>query len=168
MPDATKTQSSATPAWIQNEIALGSRLGEACQQGHRADFSYLLALISTNVTEQGFAQLQRPDDAAADWVPPFAHGQPVPLAARADDWARNPARAMRESFADWRLLNALDPEALALQNDPKHIPGQVLDNCPHFAQARLRQDAESTVTCNQEADLVDVIDRLRGIDRSAA
>lgn len=168
MAETTYTQNSPQPAWIQNEITLGSRLGEACQQGRRADFSYLLSLISTNVTEHGFAQLQRPDEGAHAWVPPFPHAQPQPLAAREQDWKRNPAQAVTHSFADWRLLNALDPEALALHNDPARLPGVVRDNCPHYAQARLNLHGKASDEQGQESDLVDVIDGLRGVDRSAA
>lgn len=168
MPDASKTTSATSTAWIQNEIALGGRLGEAFQQGRRADFSYLLSLISSNVTEQGFAQLQRPAAGAPDWIPPFAHAQPQPLAARERDWQRKPMQAIVNSFADWRLLNALDPEALALANDPARIPGVVRDNCAHYVQARLDADTAATAEHLQESDLVEVIDTLRGVDRNAA
>ncbi|MGX5914333.1 VC2046/SO_2500 family protein [Aliidiomarina sp. Khilg15.8] len=168
MPDATDTFTSTQPAWIQNEITLGTRLGEACQEGRRADFSYLLSLISSNVTEQGYAQLQRPEKAAREWVPPFPHAQPQPLEARPQDWQRNPSKAIAHSFADWRLLNALDPEALSLQNNPAKIPGVVRDNCPHYVQARLNRSTTQATEQGQEADLVDVIDSLRGVDRSAA
>lgn len=168
MPATSKTTSATSTAWIQNEIALGGRLGEAFQQGRRADFSYLLALISSNVTEQGFAQLQRPAADAADWRPPFAHAKPQPLAAREQDWQRKPMQAMAHSFADWRLLNALDPEALALANDPARIPGVVRDNCAHYVQARLDADSALRGDALQESDLVEVIDTLRGVDRNAA
>ncbi|WP_157982784.1 VC2046/SO_2500 family protein [Aliidiomarina minuta] len=168
MDAANNTQQTSPAEWIQHEIPLGKHLSEAFQSGRRADFSYLLSLLSTNATESGFARLQRAPQPDQKWQPPFASAPPQPLGASNSDWQRNPSKAIHDSFTSWRLLNALQPEALHLHNDSKALAGAVRDNCSGFVRARWadRESAENLQT--EEAGLVDIIDNLRGVDRSAA
>lgn len=158
---------SIQPRWISDELALGDKLNQAIQQNKRADFGYLLAMLSDNVLEQGFARLQRVAADAPEWKPPFAYGPAIPLAASASDYAHNPAALYEKSAVSWRLQNALRPEALNPVNDAKHIPAEVKNNCSHFVQLRMRSEAYQQVQ-GSEADLIDVIDNIRGVDRYAA
>lgn len=168
MEAANTTQQTSPAEWIQHEIPLGKHLSEAFQSGRRADFSYLLSLLSTNATESAFARLQRSPESAPKWQPPFASAPPQPLGASNLDWQRNPSKAIHDSFTSWRLLNALQPEALHLHNDSKALAGVVRDNCSGFVRARWAQGESSDSPQTQESGLVDIIDDLRGVDRSAA
>lgn len=161
------TTAQLEPRWISNELALGDRLNQAISHNKRADFGYLLAMLSDNALESGFARLQREPANAPKWQPPFAYGPAIPLAATASDYAHTPAALYEQSVVGWRLQNSLRPEALNPVNDPKHIAAEVRANCPHYVQLRMRANAYEQVQ-GSEADLIDVIDKVRGVDRQAA
>lgn len=167
--------------FITDELALGQRLNHAVEHGQRADFSYLLALLSDNVIEHSAFKLQRAKTLPATWKPPFAYGPSTPLQASQQDFANNPAAAFQQSRTLWRLQYQLQPEGLHLVNDAKHVAAEVVANCAHYVQQRLQGQPAQSVSSDEdlvtqaadmpaydESDLLDIIDRLRGVDRAVA
>lgn len=153
--------------FITAELGLGTRLNQAIGEGKRADFSYLLALLSDNVIEHSSVALKRSSTPSTPWQPPFPYGPSVPLQCTEAEYQRTPVRAFGQSRALWQLQHALQPAGLNPVNDPKHIPAEVVANCPHYVQQRL-SPGKGDDPRGEEADLIDVIDRLRGVERAVA
>lgn len=173
-------QSAATPL-LSAEHSLGQRLNQAVQQGRRADFSYLLASLSDNVLEfSAFAPLN--PASKTPWRPPFAYGPAVPLAVQPREFTQQPSHDFSTSRVLWRLQHAMHPAGLHIVNDKHHLGADVVANCAHYVQQRLAsQQTEVLPTQTQHtaadgleddapgpADLIDIIDKLRGIDRAVA
>lgn len=159
--------------YISDERALGQRLNVAVHHQQRADFGYLLAMLSSDVLEHSASVFQPATHAEPAWQPPFAVSPTAPLAFATADFDANPSADFIRSRVDWRLLQALRPEGLNQVNDPKHIPANVIDNCAHFVQQRYRRgqqptETETTEHSSNAADLVDIIDQLRGVNRAVA
>lgn len=173
---ATATTDDATPRYISDEARLGQRLNNAVHQQQRADFGYLLAMLSDNVLEHSASALRKQVNSAPEWRPPFAFGPAVPLAASEDDFAYTPGESFQQSRAAWRLHYALRPEGLNPVNDPKFISPQVRHNCAHFVQSRMRSAAQQEDASTDGAEesmfnpenLIDIIDSLRGVERAVA
>ena len=174
----TASTDDVTPRYISDEAGLGQRLNNAVHQQQRADFGYLLAMLSDNVLEHSASALRKQVSPAPEWHPPFAFGPAVPLAASDDDYAYTPGETFQQSRAAWRLHYALRPEGLNPVNDAKFISPHVRQNCAHFVQSRMHNTAQSEAgSANADAseqsmfnpeNLVDIIDSLRGVDRAVA
>ena len=179
----TAEQASASidetpPHYISDEAGLGQRLNNAVHQQQRADFGYLLAMLSDNVLEHSASALRKQVSAAPEWRPPFAFGPAVPLAASESDFVYTPGESFQQSRAAWRLQYELRPEGLNPVNDPKFINPEVRHNCAHFVQSRMRSvvqpnlEPDSTEAPQQSPfnpeNLIDIIDSLRGVDRAVA
>ncbi len=95
--------------YISDELALGRQLNNAIQSNHRADFGYLLALLSDNALEQSSEVLKRPDPEKPAWEPPFAFARATPLAAEPVDYAYVPGKTFQNNIQDWRLRYAMRP-----------------------------------------------------------
>lgn len=153
--------------YISDELALGQRLNHAIQSNHRADFGYLLALLSDNALEQSSEILKRADPEKPAWQPPFAYARATPLAAEAADYAYVPGKTFQNNIQDWRLRYAMRPEALNPVNDPAYISPEVFSNCSHFVQDRLR-GCVNTAKTGTESDLLDVLGNVHEIEREVA
>lgn len=88
---------------------------------------------------------------------PFGVGVSRPLYASRRDHERTPAQAFQRSAVEWRLLDALDPEAMVWLDEHDRMPAQVLDNAPVWVHARSQSRAN---TEEHPEDLIDIIDSL--------
>lgn len=153
--------------YISDELVLGRQLNNAIQSNHRADFGYLLALLSDNVLEQSSEVLKRAEPEKPAWQPPFAYARATPLAAESADFAYVPGKIFQNNIQDWRLRYAMRPEALNPVNDPAYIPSEVFSNCSHFVQDRLRGHV-STTKAGTESDLLDVLNSVHQTEHEVA
>ncbi|MCC5879284.1 MAG: hypothetical protein JJU03_05270 [Idiomarina sp.] len=177
---AAQVSAGSALHYISDERALGQQLNVAVHQQQRADFGYLLAMLSNNVLEHSASVFKPAASVAPGWQPPFAVSPAAPLAVASADFSRNPGADFQRSRADWRLQQALRPEGLNLVNDPKHIPANVMANCAHYVQQRYQGDQSASApgysdaanepaeNASNAADLIDIIDQLRGVDRAVA
>ena len=171
-----------TSHFIAAEAELGSSLNHSLSRGQRADFRYLLALLSDNVVEHSAVTELHNSDTVPAWNPPFAVAPQVPLQSRSTEFDKSVV-----SFAAhrtlWRLQQALQPAGLHPINNPKHIPAQVVENCAHYVQQRLSNAAKhasasldkdtpgkapSPENVTSYAELLDVIEQSRGAQRVVA
>lgn len=176
----TATVNEPNPRYISDETALGQKLNYAVHQQQRADFGFLLALLSDNVLEHSAQALRQQQTPAPERQPPFAFGPTTPLAAQDKDFVHVPGLHFQQSRADWRLHYALRPEGLNPVNDPAFIPPQVYQNCAHYVQTRLQDSAQhlnqadlaNTISEDlgepefETHNLLDLIDSLRGVERA--
>lgn len=179
---STTSVNDPKPRYISDETALGQKLNHAVHQQQRADFGFLLALLSDNVLEHSAQALRRQQTPTLEWQPPFAFGPTTPLAAQDKDFLHVPGMLFQQSRADWRLHHALRPEGLNPVNDPAFIPPQVYQNYAHYVQTRLQDSAQRlnqsdlnyTMAENsgehefETHNLLDIIDSLRGVERAVA
>ena len=155
------------PHFIAAEAELGSGLNQSLNRGHRADFSYLLALLSDNVVEHSAFKDFHKSEATPVWKPPFQLGAQVPLQSKRVEFTQSPATLFTTSRTQWRLHHALQPAGLHPVNNPQHIPAEVVANCAHYVQQRLNQGANASQTAPR-AELLDVINEARGVERAVA
>lgn len=163
---------SEPASYITAELSLGSRLNQSILDGKRADFSYLLALLSDNLTESSEFALTPSAEPAKAWQPPFPVGPSLPLQCREDEYQDNPAASFAQSRALWRLEHALRPAGLHPVNDAKHIPPQVIANCAHYVQQRVAGEPTDSWVA-EPANLIDILQQLkerqvRGVERAVA
>lgn len=147
-------------SFVTAELSLGSRLNQSIHAGKRADFSYLLALLSDNVTESSAFSLTPPVATPPSWQPEFGVAPSVPLQCHPDEYQRSPTATFTRSRTLWQLQQALQPAGLHPVNDPQHIPAQVLGNCAHYVQQRFAPN-QPKVWEAEPAELIDVLDQLR-------
>lgn len=163
MPQVNTTSTTHNDQFVTHELSLGTRLNQAIHGQQRADFSYLLALLSTDPLEQAVNLLEREAAPEAEWSPPFDYTSGRPLQAQSADYQAAPGAAWQRSRVLWRLLDALRPEGLNPRDDVKAIDPDVFNNCPHYVRQRLQAQTPAAKEWQTEtADLLDVIEQVRG------
>lgn len=156
-----------TTNFVSTEAELGCGLNQALNRGQRANFSYLLAMLSDNVVEHSAFTAFRKVEPVSSWTPPFAVGSQVPIQSTSAEFDQSPTALFAASRSQWRLQQALHPAGLHPLNDAKHIPALVVANCAHYVQQRLREAATPGGSV-PPVELLDVVDRYRGVERAVA
>jgi len=153
--------------YVSVEAEFGSGLNQALNRGQRADFSYLLAMLSDNVIEHSSFSDDRKVEVSSLWTPPFAVGSKVPLQSTSTEFNQSPTALFTNSRTHWCLQQALQPAGLHPVNDAKHIPAHVVANCAHYVQHRL-SGATKPDDSVARTEILDVIDHYRGVERAVA
>lgn len=162
MPQVNPPRTATTEQFITHELNLGSRLNRAIHNQQRADFSYLLAMLSPEPLEQAAELLERPEPAQTPWVAPFPYAKARPLKIEPDDYQRTPTATWQQSRILWRLLDAVHPEGLNVRDDVKALAVDVYNNCPPYVRQRLQKNSSANEWQGEPADLLEVIEQIQG------
>nr|WP_221435168.1 VC2046/SO_2500 family protein [Thalassotalea piscium] len=124
------------------ELQLGVKLNECVHSQRRYDFSLMLAMLVDNVCE--FSQFglplteQTPKEATEASLRKLLNVIPnAPLAISSLDDIKHFQQGQLvadNKLATMRLVNALQPKAIAFRNDAKHIPSSVMANTSLYCQ----------------------------------
>lgn len=145
---------TAAVNWIQREQDIGVNLNTALHTREPSRFRFLLAALSPHAPDW---QEPRKKEPTTSWVAPFSVGVQRPLYASERDWLRQPTEIASQSFLDWFLQDCLDPEALVASSAEIKLPTVIKENSPHWLLARDNQRSDTVL---EEADLVDMLDKL--------
>ncbi len=137
---------------LLNETQLDASLSRCVAEQRRSDFAMLLAMLSHDALD--FAEFHLPKSAAiqpesneARLRASLGAGPVQPLAPENFEITigqDNAAKLMSQGMAEIRLAQCLNPEPLAIRDDKKHIPLQVIDNC-ELAVRRRHLNKEMTL-----------------------
>lgn len=128
--------------FLIHERQLGDQLGECVHQKRRSDFSFMLAMLTDDVTAH--SQFKHPQTQQEESLitndslrQNFHLPAQAPLAL--DDLSAiadfNQATLIQDqSLEQIKLANALSPKALAFRDDAQHIPQQVMENTSLYCQ----------------------------------
>ena len=157
-------------AILVNELQLGSQLGTAIKQKRTADFGLLLAMMSHNVLDHGVFSLpsDEPQHQSADEAQlRMELGLSVSPAFSANENSVNQALLLgvdlhTEGLREVKLNSYLKPEPLALVDDIKFIPGEILSNCEPAVMQRyqLKEDKIAVPLEHDEAGLYEVLESM--------
>lgn len=126
---------------LVDELQLGQGLNHALQQGHRAEFSLLLSLLSPDVQDQAWVRdPPQPEISSVDWRRRFTLPPAKPLEADAASQERAVVLAEQLAaggIAAVRLQEYMQPEPLSLKQ--YLIPEPVWNNLPPLVQAKYQR-----------------------------
>jgi hypothetical protein len=122
---------------LVNELQLGNQLSKAVKQKRSSDFALLLAMMSHNVLDQAVFCL--PGDSPAHIPVDEAQlrqqlGLAEPRFFDAGEHSVNQALLMgidlhTKGLTEVKLNGYLNPEPLAVVDDIKFIPSEIINNC---------------------------------------
>ncbi len=125
---------------LVDELQLGQGLNHALQQGHRAEFSLLLAMLSPDVQDQAWVHDEpQLEMATEEWRRRFTLPPIKPLEASVTSQERAVVLAEQLAaggMAAVRLQECMQPEPLSLKQ--YLIPEPVWRNLPPLAQAKYQ------------------------------
>ncbi|SFC64725.1 VC2046/SO_2500 family protein [Pseudoalteromonas denitrificans] len=129
-----------------NEAQLGNQLSICVAENRRNDFSILLAMLSQNALDFSEFALPKSDPSelyAQDQNLRVALGAGVEqtLAPEHIDFLigiRNAEIVQGDSLEQFKLMNYLTPEPLAIRNDVTHIRTEIIDNCELAVRKRVK------------------------------
>ncbi|MGB1262156.1 MAG: VC2046/SO_2500 family protein [Cognaticolwellia sp.] len=143
---------------LVDELQLGEQLNESVHSARRADFSLLLAMLTDDV--RAHSQFKLPQTQAAEknttseqlrksfQLPEVA---PLALQTLEDIKAFNQAELVeQQQMQALRLVNTLQPKALAFRDDARHIEQDILTNTSLYCQQKVQQ--ESSTPTEQRAE----------------
>ncbi|GAB0112445.1 VC2046/SO_2500 family protein [Pseudoalteromonas distincta] len=134
------------------ESQLKSKLNESIHENRRGDFALLLAMLSHDVLD--FSQFHLPKTEIDNFVieeevlrKQFGAGPKQPLAPDEFDMLVGQFNASLISeegeangMASLKLYQYLNPEPLAIRNDDKYIPLNIIDNCELAVRRRIKNE----------------------------
>ena len=150
---------------LVDELQLEQRLNRSLQQGERADFALLLAMLSPDVQDQAWvSDAEVPEVAPIDWRERFAlpPARPLEADAVATERAESLGQLLEEGgIAAVHLQNCMRAEPLVLKQ--YQISDLVWNNLSPLTQEKFRmQQAGETISRHpaaaKPADMLDIID----------
>ena len=128
--------------FLIHERQLGDQLGECVHQKRRSDFSFMLAMLTDDVTAHSqfkHPQTQQKESLITNdslrqnlQLPAQA---PLALGELSAIVSYNQATLIQDqSLKQIKLANVLSPKALAFRDDAQHIPQQVMKNTSLYCQ----------------------------------
>lgn len=150
---------------LVDELQLEQRLNRSLQQGERADFALLLAMLSPDVQDQAWvSDAEVPEVAPIDWRERFAlpPARPLEADAVATERAESLGQLLEEGgIAAVHLQNCMRAEPLVLKQ--YQISDLVWNNLSPLTQEKFRmQQAGETITrhpaSSRPADMLEIID----------
>lgn len=148
---------------IINEWQLDTKLNQALQQQHRADFALWLAVLSPAVDEMAafYTPSPRLEPLQHDLYQQLAVRKSRDFAWQPDDAAKmqQHSMAVQHSLAQLKLQSALNPEPWVWQDSAKKLANEVFSNLDHHCRRRL-QGAMIEVPVTDETALYDILQQL--------
>jgi len=131
---------------LTNEMQLGNQLSLCVAQNRRNDFSILLAMLSKDALD--FSQFHLPQSEAQSFDNKDTNlrlslgaGVEQKLAPEAFNMliGKNNAKVIQmDGLEQFKLMNCLSPEPLAIRDDLTHIDSQIIDNCELSVRKRIQ------------------------------
>lgn len=153
---------------IINEWQLDTKLNQALQLQHRADFSLWLAVLSPAVDEMAafYTPLPTVSSPAHNLYQQLAVRKDRGFALEVDDAAlmRKHSIAVQQSVAQLKLQLGLNPAPWVWQDNSKKLDNQVLSNLDNHCRRRL----QSALPERREADETALYEILQQLDTSFA
>lgn len=152
---------------IINEWQLGSKLNQALQQQHRADFALWLAVLSPAVNEMAafHTPLPRVSEIEHTLYQQLTVRKARAFAFEAGDIAllHSHSTAAQHSLAQVKLQGELSPAPWVWQDNPKKLDGQVFDNLDSHSRRRL----QGAASARPEVDETGLYEMLQQLNTSA-
>lgn len=155
-----------------NEQQLGDQLGQAVAHQRGRDFSLLLAMLSQNVIDNAAFCLPRDNLGFIEVDEGLLRAQlgvcePANLAIDEHSAVTSILLGVdlhTDGLQEIKLKGYLQPEPLAMHDDPLHINDQILYNCePTTMERHLRQvEKLAEQLPHNEADLYEVLQAVHG------
>ncbi len=136
---------------LLHELQLGEQLNESVVQARRADFSLMLAMLTTDVREQSQFLIPQAEETTVADVTNIALRKQFNLPDKAvlaltslDDVKQfNQVQSIVDKdLANIHLTNAMMPKPLAFRDDKNYIESLVLQNTSLFTQLKHTQAME--------------------------
>ncbi|PAJ75644.1 hypothetical protein CJF42_03890 [Pseudoalteromonas sp. NBT06-2] len=129
-----------------NEMQLGNQLSLCVAQNRRNDFSILLSMLSKDALD--FSQFHLPqseeknlDNKDTNLRLSLGAGVAQKLAPEEFNMLIGESNAkiiQKHGLEQFRLINCLSPEPLAIRDDLTHIHSQIIDNCELSVRKRIQ------------------------------
>jgi len=152
---------------LTNEMQLGNQLSLCVAENRRNDFSILLAMLSQDALE--FSQFHLPQSESQSFDTKnnalrVSLGVAVEQKLAPDEFnmligEENAKIVQQQGIEQFKLMNCLSPEPLAIRDDMHHIHSQIIDNCELSVRQRL-QPKDVQLSQNQ-MNAVDFYDQLQ-------
>jgi hypothetical protein len=146
-----------------NEWQLGTKLNQALQHQHRADFSLWLALLSPAIEEM--AAFLTPVSEAKPANPDLYRALGL-VKNRSFGWQPHDATtlhqqsvAVQQSLAQLKLHSYLQPEPWVLQEDPRKLDAQIIADLDAHCRRRL-SSATLERPATDETALFEILEQL--------
>jgi len=141
---------------LTHEMQLGNQLSLCVAQNRRNDFSILLAMLSKDALD--FSQFHLPQSESdtieyKDSDLRLSLGAGVEQRLAPEEFniligENNAEIVQNDSLNQFKLMNCLSPEPLAIRNDLHHIESLILENCELSVRKRV-QPKEIQLSQNQ-------------------
>lgn len=131
------------------ETQLDSALNHSVHQGRRSDFAMMLSMLSQDALDFGqfhlpTSEVEANDKSEAALKKELQIGPQKPLAPETFDMLVSEENAFivqHFGMTAMQLKECLMPEPLAVRDDKKHIPLNVLDNCELAVRRKIQKTA---------------------------
>lgn len=133
---------------LTNEIQLGNQLSLCVAQNRRSDFSILLAMLSKDALDFSQFHLPQSDSQSFDKkdsnlrlsLGAAAEQKLAPLEYNMLIGKENAKIIQKQGIEQFKLMNCLSPEPLAIRDDMSHINSQIIDNCELSVRKRIQSN----------------------------
>ncbi len=154
--------------FLNNELQLGNQLSVCVKHNRRSEFSLLLAMISHDALDFSQFKLPKTDkqnaysDQSTDLRSSLGAGPEQPLAADPVDFLigeKNAFTLAEQQMQQLKLSLYLAPEPLAIRDDSKYIPSNIMENCE--LAVRKRNSPSNLNLSEVQMDAVAFYDNLQ-------
>jgi hypothetical protein len=152
---------------LTNEMQLGNQLSLCVAQNRRNDFSILLAMLSKDALD--FSQFHLPqsepqsfDNKDADLRISLGAAVEQKLAPEEFNMRIGEGNAkivQQQGIEQFKLINCLSPEPLAIRDDVTHIHSSIIDNCELSVRKRIQ--ANDIQLSQNQMNAVDFYNQLQ-------
>lgn len=133
---------------LTNEMQLGNQLPLCVAQNRRNDFSILLAMLSKDALDFSQFHLPQSDPQSFDnkdtnlrlLLGAAAEQKLAPSEYNMLIGKENAKIIQNQGIDQFKLMNCLSPEPLAIRDDLSHINSQIIDNCELSVRKRIQSN----------------------------
>lgn len=142
---------------VQTDLEWSGSINRAAAQGEK--FALLIAMLSDDMLGRPTIEKATPDEGYS--VDLANYYRRNPLSADTQDWkvVNQANKAFHQGVSDGRLWCTMHPQPLAMYDDKNRLDEEVLANCSHTTQQRLKSPAPTSIHVD-ETGLYDVLESL--------